>query len=726
MSETSSNKLLNAVTPIPAKLNGNGPLRNFSDPSLYINRELSWLLFNQRVLEEATRPGLHPLFERVKFISIFSSNLDEFFMIRVAGIEKQVEAGIRKKTVDGFTPNEQLEQIRSAVLKQFEQRHTCLYDDLIPAMAAEGITFVSFRELPQQERDALTDYFFKEIYPVLTPLAFDTGHPFPFMSNLSLNLAIELEDCAHGNIKFARVKVPNILSRLLKLNDIEGIKSSNSAIRFLWLEDLIQNNLERLFPKMKIIRSHQFRIIRDADIEIEEDEAGDLLQTIEKVVRSRRYGDVVRLDINPKMPAFIRQLLINNLEVDERNVYEIDETLGLSCLIELLKLNFPDLKDEPFIPFNPFEDKRTTDLFSAIRNRDILLYHPYDSFQPVVDFIDRAASDPDVLSIKQTLYRVGANSPIVKSLMKAAELGKQVAVLVELKARFDEENNIVWAKALEEVGAHVIYGLPGLKTHSKLTMIVRREPERLRRYLHLGTGNYNPSTGKLYTDYSFFTDDESLAGEVAELFNALTGYFRYTDYHHLLVSPINTRKRIIEMIEREIDWKTKTGNGHVTMKMNSLVDPATIRTLYKASCTGVKIDLIVRGICCLKPGVQGVSENIRVISIIGRYLEHSRAYYFANGGRPEVYLGSADIMPRNLDDRVETLFPIFDPSLVERVKADLDLMLSDNVKAWRIRPDGTCEPLINEAPKVNSQDRFMKHGQQKKKSTGIKRGLTMN
>ena len=726
MSETSSDNLLNAVTPIPAELNGNGPLGDFTDPSLYINRELSWLLFNQRVLEEATRPGLHPLLERVKFISIFSSNLDEFFMIRVAGIEKQVEAGIQKKTIDGYTPYEQLEQIRAAVLKQFEQRESCLYNDLIPAMESEGITFVSLKELPQSERDTLTAYFLKEIYPVLTPLAFDTGHPFPFMSNLSLNLAIELEDCEHGNIKFARVKVPNILPRLLKLNDIEGIESSDSAIRFLWMEDLIQNNLERLFPKMKIIRSHQFRIIRDADIEIEEDEAGDLLQTIEKGVRSRRYGDVVRLDVSPKMPAFIRQLLINNLEVDERNVYEIDGTLGLSCLIELLKLDLPGLKDEPFIPFNPFEDKRTTDLFSAIRDRDILLYHPYDSFQPVVDFIDRAASDPDVLSIKQTLYRVGGNSPIVKSLMKAAELGKQVAVLVELKARFDEENNIVWAKALEEVGAHVIYGLPGLKTHAKLTMVVRREPVGLKRYLHLGTGNYNPSTGKLYTDYSFFTDDEALAGEVAELFNALTGYFRHTGYHHLLVSPINTRQRIIEMIEREIEWRTKTGSGHVMMKMNSLVDPATIRTLYKASCAGVTIDLVVRGICCLKPGVQGVSENIRVVSIIGRYLEHSRAYYFANGGRPEVYLGSADIMPRNLDDRVETLFPIFDPELVQRVKADLDLMLSDNVKAWRIRPDGTCEPLVNEAPKVNSQDRFMKRGQQKKKSTGIKRGLTMN
>lgn len=728
MNPANSENLPAALLPEHQKLNGNGhcDMPDLSDPSLYINRELSWLHFNRRVLDEAIRPDQHPLIERAKFIAIFSSNLDEFFMIRVAGIEKQVEAGIRKKTIDGFTPSEQLERIRAEVIEQLKLRNTCLYGDILPALAAEGVTFVHFADLPEKEQVALNAWFRKEIYPVLTPLAFDTGHPFPFMSNLSLNLAIELDDVEHGNLKFARVKVPSVLPRLLKLNDIEGLGNDPSCMRFLWIEELIQQNLGLLFPTMKIVQSHQFRIIRDADIEIEEDEAGDLLQTIEKGVRSRRYGNVVRLDISPEMPDFVRQLLINNLEIEGRNVYEIDGALGMSCLLELLGIDRPSLKDEPFIPFNMFEEQRNGDIFSAISSGDLLFYHPYDSFKPVVDFVDRAASDPDVLSIKQTLYRVGSNSPIVKALMKAAESGKQVAVLVELKARFDEENNIGWARALEDVGAHVIYGLPGLKTHAKLTLVVRREPQGLKRYLHLGTGNYNPSTGKLYTDYSFFTDDELLAGEVSELFNALTGYFRYTGYRSLLVSPINTRKRIIEMIEREIALAGKSSGGRIMMKMNSLVDPATIQALYRASRAGVQIDLVVRGICCLKPGIPGVSENIRVISIIGRYLEHSRAYYFANGGSPELYLGSADIMQRNLDDRVETLFPVFDPSLVERVRNDLELQLSDNLKAWKIGPDGNCTLVRNDAPKVNSQERFMKRRTQKKKTTGIKGRLGLN
>jgi len=709
------------LNPTTHDLNSNGPLPDLSDPSLYINRELSWLHFNQRVLEEATRPGLHPLIERAKFISIFSSNLDEFFMIRVAGIESQVDAGIQKRTVDGFTPSEQLEQIRSVVLQQLKQKHGCLYDDIMPELKQNGIEFVRFSSLSEKRQQALSDYFRKEIYPVLTPLAFDTGHPFPFMSNLSLNLAIELEDRENATLKFARVKVPDILPRLLKLNDIEGFNNGGAVIRFLWIEDLIENNLCLLFPKMKIVQSYLFRIIRDADIEIEEDEAGDLLKTIEKGVRSRRYGNVVRLDISPQMPPFVRNLLMKNLELDERNVYEIDGTLGLSCLIELLRLERPGLKDEPFIPFNAFKETGSTDIFSTIRLKDRLLHHPYDSFQPVVDFISSAASDPDVLSIKQTLYRVGSNSPIVKALMKAAELGKQVAVLVELKARFDEENNIVWARALEDVGAHVIYGLPGLKTHAKLTLVVRREHQRLKRYLHLGTGNYNPATGKLYTDYSYFSDDEHLADEASELFNALTGYSKYTGYLHLLVSPINTRERIIEMIDRETDLHRKNSRSRIIMKMNSLVDPKTIKALYRASCAGVRIDLVVRGICCLKPGIPGISDNIRVISIIGRFLEHSRSYYFANGGKPELYLGSADLMPRNLDDRVETLFPVFDRSLVRRVKEDLELQLSDNEKSWKIEPDGTCSPVSNTAPKVNSQKQFLNSSSERGKKTGFTR-----
>jgi len=694
-------------------------LPDFFNPGYYVNRELSWLNFNQRVLEEALRTGLHPLLERIKFISIFSSNLDEFFMIRVAGIEDQYEAGVQERTIDGFTPAEQLEKIREMVLKLLKQRNDCFYNDLVPALQLEGIVFHRFAELPDRQKKLLREYFHREIFPVLTPLAFDTGHPFPFMSNLSLNLAIELEDESNFARKFARVKVPSILPRLIQLNNIEGVLNAdeNSSItQFIWLEDLIENNLGELFPKMQIIKSHLFRLIRDADIEIEEDEAGDLLETIEQGVLSRRYGKVVRLDITPNMPFSIRKLLMKNLEVAHRNVYEIDGVLGMGALLDILKIDRPELKDEPFVPDNPVDEEYGQNIFRAISAKDYLLYHPYDSFQPVVDLISSAATDPDVLSIKQTLYRVGSNSPVVKALMRAAEAGKQVAVLVELKARFDEENNIVWARALEDVGAHVSYGLPGLKIHAKLTMIVRREQQKIKQYLHLGTGNYNPATGKIYTDYSLFTTNEELANDVAELFNALTGYSRHTGYAKLLVSPINTRKRVIEMIERESEWSQKSDNGRIIMKMNALVDAKTIRALYKASLKGVKIDLIVRGICCLKPGIAAVSANIRIISVIGRFLEHSRAYYFHNGGDPELYLGSADIMPRNLDERIETLFPVFDKRCIRKVKSDLDLILSDNVKAWIMSSDGTYSMVKSEMPEINSQKLFLSRSTRNKKT----------
>jgi polyphosphate kinase len=691
-------------------------LQDFFDTSFFVNRELSWIYFNQRVLEEALDPAAHPLLERVKFLSIFSANLDEYFMIRVAGIEDQYEAGIVDRTIDGQTPFEQLEKIRTIVLQQLNQRNKCFYLDLVPALQQEGIEFLRVAELSATKQKALSLYFRKEIYPVLTPLAFDTGHPFPFMSNLSLNLAIELEDEDGSTLKFARVKVPSILHRLVRVNEIRGFDEDDGIIRFIWLEDLIENNLAQLFPKMRITKVHLFRLIRDADVEIEEDEAGDLLKTIEKGIRSRRYGKVVRLDITTAMPVPVRKLLMKNLDVAERNVYEIDGALGLDSLMELLQIERPSLKDEPFVQKTPIEEYSIPDIFSAIKAKDQLLYHPYDSFQPVVDFISQAALDPNVLSIKQTLYRVGSNSPIVKALMKAAEAGKQVAVLVELKARFDEGNNIIWARALEDVGAHVAYGLPGLKTHAKLTLIVRREQQKLKRYLHLGTGNYNPATGKIYTDYSLFTINEQLANDVAELFNALTGYSKHTEYRKLLVSPINTRKRIIGMIEREAEWSRTEKNGRIIMKMNALVDAKTIRALYKASCEGVKIDLIIRGICCLKPGIPGVSENIRVISVIGRFLEHSRAYYFHNGGKEELYLGSADIMPRNLDDRVETLFPVFDKMIIRVVKTDLDLIMSDNVKAWEMNADATYSKISSDGPKVNSQALFLTRSAKKKMS----------
>ncbi len=690
------------------------------DPSLYVNRELSWLDFNQRVLEEALDSAAHPLLERVKFISIFSSNLDEFFMIRVAGLDDQCAAGINERSVDGLTPVEMVERIREIIIGQLRQRNACFFDEIIPALKRKGIEFVSVSSLSEQQQHLLQNYFRKEIFPVLTPLAFDTGHPFPFMSNLSLNLAIELEDEESGSIRFARVKVPGILSRIIRLDQIEGLGFEDGRIRLLWLEELVEHNLDQLFPRMRILQCHPFRIIRDADIEIEEDEAGDLLESIEQGVRSRRYGKVIRLDINPDMPPSIRNLLVKNLETWERNVYEIDGVLGMSALMELLGIDRPDLKDEPFVPNNPLDGKHATNMFAEVRSGDVLLHHPYDSFNPVVELIWQAARDPDVLSIKQTLYRVGSNSPVVKALMFAAEQRKQVAVLVELKARFDEENNIIWARALEDAGAHVVYGLPGLKTHAKLTMIVRREQDGLRHYLHLGTGNYNTVTARIYTDYSYLTTSPELADDVTELFNSLTGYSKHRHYRSLIVSPLNTRKWVMEMIRSEIEHQRRDGSGRIVMKINALVDEEIIRALYRASMAGVTIDLVVRGICCLRPGVPGISENIRVISVIGRFLEHSRVYWFNNGGHARLFLGSADIMPRNLDKRVETIFPVIDHRLVESVKSDLELILGDNRKAWEMQPDGTYLKKRNGRPATDSQRLFMRRSLRRKKNIKTK------
>ena len=693
---------------------------DFENPAYYVNRELSWVSFNQRVLEEALSPDAHPLLERVKFVSIFSSNLDEFFMIRVAGLQDQFEAGIQDRSIDGLTPQEQIERIREKVLEQFRQRNDCFYNDICPELSRKGIDFVEYRKLEESQKESLQRYFRNEIFPVLTPLAVDPGHPFPFVSNLSLNLAVELEDLETQALKFARVKVPNILPRLLRLDTIEGLDFGDGKIRLLWLEDLIQNNLEQLFPHMRVVQCYPFRVIRDADIEIEEDEAGDLLETIEKGIRSRRYGKVVRLDVTPTMPQSVRKILIKNLEINSESLYEISGALGASDLMEMMSIEKPELKDEPFAPHNPVEEKAGGDVFSAIRQGDQLLYHPYDSFQPIVDLVNQAANDPHVLSIKQTLYRVGSNSPVVKALMNAVEQGKQVAVLVELKARFDEENNIGWARALEDVGAHVVYGFAGLKTHAKLTLVVRKEHDKLKRYLHLGTGNYNPITAKIYTDYSYLTANDLLANDVSELFNALTGYSKHTTYRKLIVSPVNTRQKIIEMIDREIKWHKKEGNGRIIMKMNALVDKKCIKALYRASCEGVSIDLIIRGICCLIPGIKGISEHIRVISVIGRFLEHSRAYYFRNSGMDELYLGSADLMPRNLDHRVEALFPIMDKELIEVAKSELELILGDNIKAWEMKADGSYSRVTNDAPEVNSQNIFLNQASKKKSISKFK------
>lgn len=682
------------------------PLRDVVAPEFYINRELSWIEFNKRVLNEARNPS-HPLLERVKFVAIFSSNLDEFFMIRVSGLEEQVEAGITMRSFDGMTPMEQLSEIRTRVIELLAEHSRLFYDELIPQLAEAGISFVRYQDLSESQKHALDKYFDEQIFPVLTPLAFDPGHPFPFVSNLSLSLAVQLKLSEDAPLCFARVKVPDGLPRLIRLDKIRGCRVPKGKIMFVWIEDVITNNIQKLFPNVTVISTHPFRVTRDADIEIEEDEAGDLLETISQGLRQRRYGSVVKMDVNPGIPDYIRQVLIENLEIEERKVYEIPGALGLSSLMEVMSIDRPDLKDAPFVPRNPFALADDENIFALLRRRDMLLHHPYDSFQPVIDLVQCAANDPNVLAIKQTLYRVGSKSPIVQALIEAAERGKQVAVLVELKARFDEENNIVWARALENAGAHVVYGLLGLKTHAKMLLVVRREEDGLRRYVHLSTGNYNATTARIYTDYSLFTSNPDIAADVSELFNYLTGYSRQEHYRKLIVAPLNIRKWILEMIEREISHQRQHGNGHIILKLNALVDPQVIAALYRASQAGVWIDLIIRGICSLRPMQKGVSENIRVISIVGRFLEHSRVFYFYNNGDEEVYLGSADMMQRNLDRRVETIFPILDNSFKKSIKQSLEIMLQDNVQSWMLYPDGTYMKTIREGEPLSSQVVFL-------------------
>ncbi|MGQ9804867.1 MAG: polyphosphate kinase 1 [Chlorobiales bacterium] len=678
---------------------------NLSNPALYINRELSWVEFNLRVLSEA-RCESHPLLERLKFIAIFSSNLDEFFMIRVSAVEEQVEAGIQTPSLDGLKPIEQLIEVRKRVETMLHERNDCFYNDILPKLAREKIYFKSCSELSPKERSILDQYFENNIFPILTPLALDPGHPFPHVSNLSLSLAVQLKAEGDDEPRFARVKVPDTISRLIRLDKI-GINPTDGEIVFVWLEDVVATNIQKLFPGVEIEAVYPFRVIRDADIEIEEDEAGDLLETIEEGLRQRRYGNVVRLDINPGMPEYIKSVLIKNLGVSERKVYEIPGVLGLASLMEVMSLERADLKDAPFIPRNPFLNDDGDDIFTTIRKRDVLLYHPFDSFQPVIDLIHEAAHDPNVLAIKQTLYRVGSKSPIVQALIEAAERGKQVAVLVELKARFDEENNIIWAKALEKAGAHVVYGLIGLKTHAKVLLIVRNENGEMRRYVHLGTGNYNPSTAKVYTDYSLFTCRKEIGADVSEVFNYLTGYSRQKSYRKIFVAPLGIRQKMMELIEREVEMHKLHQNGRIIMKMNALVDEQIIKALYRASQAGVQIDLIVRGVCVLRPKLAEVSENIRVISIVGRFLEHSRVYYFFNNGDEEIYLSSADMMRRNLDRRIEILFPILDATHRKQIKKDLDLMLKDNLKARTLNPNGTYHAVHVNGKPINSQLIFL-------------------
>ncbi|KAB2923042.1 MAG: polyphosphate kinase 1 [Bacteroidetes bacterium] len=683
---------------------------NAADPSLFINRELSWLEFNHRVLEEAM-DRRHPLLERVKFLSIVSSNLDEFFMIRVAAIREQIIADFVEYSPDGLMPREQMSAIHERVSRMVRQMSDCFWNDLHPELRSAGVTLLTMDELSAEQRRAMSDVFAAKVFPVLTPLAFDPGHPFPYISNLSLNLAVVVVT-GDGEEKFARVKVPDVLPRLMPLPDDP---SDPRAVRFVWLEDLIAANLGMLFPGMEVKESYQFRVTRNADIEIQEDEAEDLISSIEESLRLRRYGSVVRVGVQDAMPARIRKILTENLEVTAEDVYPIRRPLGLSHLMSLLKLPRPELKDPPYTPALPLSEEGGDDMFALIRRGDVLLFHPYDSFAPVVQFIKNAVSDPDVLAIKQTLYRIGKESPLIPLLIEAAENGKQVAVLVELKARFDEENNIGWAKQLEGAGVHVVYGLVGLKTHAKMAMVVRKERGELRRYVHLGTGNYNPHNARIYTDHSLFSCSEAMTGDVAEVFNLLTGYSRRDTFPTLAVAPVTLRRTLQELMEREIRHARAGRPGRMILKANSLTDQKVIETLYEASAAGVSVDLIIRGVCCLRPGIPGVSENIRAVSIVGRYLEHSRVYWFGNGGAPEVYLSSADLMGRNLDRRVELMFPVLHPRLAAQVYDEaLRPALEDTVGARtldaqgryerRVPPSGT-EPLDSQQSVAASRQR---------------------
>ena len=686
--------------------------QDLNRPDLYINRELSWIEFNARVFEEAKDPR-QPLLERVKFLSIFETNLDEFIMIRVAGLKDQVAARVIRRSPDGLTAAQQLYAVRHRIAPQVQNIRRYWRNELLPRLEEQHIHILDYEQLSRWQREQLTKYFEEEIFPVLTPLAVDAGHRFPHISNRSLNLAVVLRDAEHSE-RFARVKVPPVLPRLVPIKDAEDEEEEkpDRPQVFLWLEQLISAHLNMLFPGIEITESYPFRVLRDADIELQEDEASDLLEDIEKGLRQRRFGSVIDLAINPSMPPRIRSLLLDKLEITTEDLTIIDGPLGMGDLMELHSLDRPELKDPPFVARTPPALSKENDIFAAIRQHDWLLHHPYDSFDSVVDFIHAAAHDPQVLAIKQTLYRVGSNAPVVQTLLDAVENGKQVAVLVELKARFDEENNIEWAKALEQAGVHVVYGLIGLKTHSKIALVVRREENGLRRYVHLGTGNYNATTARIYEDLGLFTCNPTLGSDATVLFNALTGYSRHSDYQKLLVAPVGLRQALAEKIEREIRLHEEMGNGRLIFKMNALVDPEMINLLYRASQAGVHIDLFIRGICCLRPGVAGVSENIRVRSIVGRFLEHSRLYYFGNGGYQELYLGSADLMQRNLNARVETVFPIEDIVLRDAIcNVLLVKIMADTVNARELKADGHYERVRPEPgePPFDSQSWFLAH-----------------
>jgi len=686
---------------------------DLSDPCLYTDREYSWLQFNDRVLEEAFDER-NPLLERVKFLSIFGSNLDEFFMVRVSGIQKRIVEGVKDDRADELA-QQQLRIIREELLRQLPLNDSCWNEVLEPALREKGIKVTNYFELSGEEREKLRDYFERNIFPLLTPLGFDSGHPFPHISNLSLNLAVLIDDPDYGE-RFARVKIPPIFTRLIVVPDDgqERITSNFEELKtglFVWIEQLIAANLDLLFPGQRILGAYPFRVTRDADLGFDEDGDKDLLTAVKQRVGRNYFGSAVRLETDNTMPPRVSDILLKNLDLTASLMFRSAAPLGLSSLMKLAQINRPELKYKPLEPKKHPRLVEKEKIFAVLKKRDVLLYHPYDSFESVIDFVEEAADDPDVLAIKMTLYRVDDNSRIIQALMKAADRKKQVAVLVELKARFDEENNIGWAKELERKGVHVAYGFPGRKTHAKMCLVVRAENEGIRYYVHMSTGNYNAVTGKLYTDFGYLTSDSFIGKDISDLFNALTGYSRKDHYIKLLVAPQTLRHQILERIRREIDLHEKYGNGHLIFKMNSLVDYQCIRELYRASRVGVKVDLLIRGICCLRPGIYGLSENIRVTSIVGRFLEHSRVYYFRNDGKEEIFIGSADLMPRNLDNRVEILFPVSAEYIPIVREVILGTQLKDNVKARLLLPNGKTERIYPqpEEEELDSQLWMLEH-----------------
>ena len=686
------------------------PSQRVIDPLLF-NRELSLLEFFRRVLEEAL-DETQPLLERLKFLSIFSTNLDEFFMIRVSGLKETLAGEASGRSPDGMTAGEQLKEIRERLIPMLFEQVRVFKRDILQQLESKGIVIAPYDSLNEAEREHLEEFFMKRVFPVLTPQGVDPGHPFPYISGLSLNLGLMVSPVAEHGItqsltgspdpRFVRLKIPPLVPRLVPVEE--------GKTKFVLIEELIAAHVKSLFTRMHPGKCYAFRVTRDADVAVREEEADDLLRMMQQTLRERRFGSPVRLEVSRAMPNEMVDFLIEELKLTRDDVYVLDDPLDMTGLMSLYDLERPELKDKPLASTIPARLKKQDSIFDIVREQNVLLHHPYHSYSVVTDFIKAAAHDPQVVAIKICLYRTGKKSPIPQALIEASELGKQVTVLVELKARFDEENNIEWAKRLEEKGIHVVYGLVGIKTHSKLTLVIRSEGDELRRYVHIATGNYNPATSGFYTDLGLLTADEEIGADVTDLFNFLTGFSRQKDYRRLMVAPANLRGQMIRLIKREAAHARAGRPAHIIVKINRLADVEIIRALYEASQAGVRIDLIVRGVCMLRPGVAGLSENITVRSIVGRFLEHSRIYYFANGGEEDVYIGSSDWMPRNFDRRVEVITPIADPRLKRYLKDEvLDIYLKDNVKARLLKPDGTYDRVRADSGEasINSQTYFI-------------------